>query len=113
MSELSSSQIEDFRADIGDENNAFAIEELQRLYTRANGNYDAAVVLAIEQLLAGSAKFNDYTEGQSKEEISQIFEHLQSLLAVKLERLSGTKSKLRFVRLKGGTYRKAEKPYNA
>jgi hypothetical protein len=79
---------DDFRADIGDANEAFGDEEIDKLETRATNRwgadvaYEGARVLALQQLLASSAKFNDYTSNESSEKKSQIFKNLQELLKV-------------------------------
>jgi len=110
---LTAEQIADFRNDIADQNEAFAEEEIQRLYQRA-GSYDAVVVLAIEQLLAGVAKFNDYSMGMSEEESHQAFNNLQDLLEIKRERAQSNqrKSSVRLVRL-GRAKRRGDRPYHA
>ncbi len=78
---LSSDQISDFRADIGDQLSpyAFTDTELQRLYTRKDENYDRALLLAIDQLLANAAKLYDYTAGYTRMSRDQVFNHLMDL----------------------------------
>ena len=113
MAALTSKQLKDMRGDVGisETPEVFGDEELNRLYERAANNYEAAVVLALEQLIADAAKFHDYTANATKEEASQIFEHLKEVWNMKKARLAGTKSKFRLVKLKGGTARRMEKPY--
>ena len=111
MASLSVEQVEDFRIDIGDENHAFGDGELNRFYSRANGNYDKAVVLAIEALLASAAKLNDYTANASSEDEGQIFQNLKELLEIKRAAYKSSKSPMRLVRLKSGQYVKRDKPY--
>lgn len=79
---LSVTQITDFRADIGDQTSpyAFTDDELDRLYTRADGSYNGAIILALEQLLANAVKFYNYTAGFTKAEQSDVFDHLEKLL---------------------------------
>jgi hypothetical protein len=81
MASLSSAQRTDLRADIGDDGTVFTNDELDRLYTRAESNYDLAVVLALRQLLANAAKLHDYRLAQSMENMSQVFGHLKHVLA--------------------------------
>lgn len=93
MATLTDDQCADLRADIGDAgtNQAFSNPELDRLYTRAladDGGYDLAVVYALRQLLADQAKFTDYTAGETSESRSQVFKHLERLLA-RWERIAG------------------------
>lgn len=110
---LTTEQIADFRNDIADQNEAFSEEEIQRLYQRA-GSYDATIVLAIEQLLAGVSKFNDYSMGMSEEDTNQAFANLHELLAIKRgrEKNNKRKSSVRLVRL-SRSRRRSDKPYNA
>lgn len=79
---LDADQLTDFRGDIGDTNSVFSDAELQRLYARASDDYNTAVVGAIDQLIASASKFADYTQNQSQEKKSQIFEHLLKLRAI-------------------------------
>lgn len=83
MAELTATQRADLQGDldIGSAEAIFTNDELDRLYTRADEDYDATVVLAIRQLLMHAAKFADYTAGQTSEKKAQVFEHLGRLLA--------------------------------
>ncbi len=83
MTDLSADQLADLQADlgIGDSEGVFTDAALSRLYTRADGDYNLTVTLAIRQLLMNAVRFNDYTSGQSQEKKSQIFDHLKTLLA--------------------------------
>jgi hypothetical protein len=85
---LTAAQITDFREDIADTNSAFSDAQLQRLYNRADGDYQKAVVLALRQLWMNAAKFNDYTAGESVERKNQIFDNLERTLA-KWEGIAG------------------------
>ncbi len=78
---LTAEQLSDFRADIGDDGTVFADAELNRLYERASSDYDQAIVLALRQLLASAAKLHDYQIAHAMERKSQVFDHLQKLLA--------------------------------
>lgn len=76
---------DDFRADIGDVNEAFSEPEIDQLETRATAKYGADVayegarVLAINQLLANAAKLSDYTANDSSDKKSQVFKQLNEL----------------------------------
>ncbi len=85
---LSDDQITDLRADLGIQSAGavFTDAELDRLYTRADGDYDLAVVYAIDQLLMDAAKFNDYTAGSSSEKKSQVFAQLKDVRTLWAER---------------------------
>lgn len=108
---LSIVQLEDFRADIGDTATtpAFTDPELQRLYVRAGENYNRAVLLAIEQLIANAAKFNDYTQNESQEKKSQIFDHLLRLRAMWEDKVN-TKKQVGIVGLKSIPPKCKDKP---
>lgn len=78
---LTAEQLSDFRADIGDDGSVFTEDELNRLYERASSDYDQAIVLALRQLLASAVKLHDYQIAHAMERKSQVFDHLQKLLA--------------------------------
>lgn len=79
---------DDFRADIGDVNEAFEDADIDQLETRAlarygaDAGYEGARVLAVQQLIANAAKFSDYTANESSEKKSQIFKNLKDLLDI-------------------------------
>lgn len=79
---LTAEELQDFRDDIADVNGVFSDVEIQRLYTRAGESYNKAVVRAIDQLIANSAKLSDYTQNQSQEKRSQVFDHLLKLRSI-------------------------------
>ncbi len=57
---------------------AFTDTELNLLYTDAGAdNFALAIALGFDVLVAGGAKFNDFTAGQTSEKKSQITEHLK------------------------------------
>jgi len=79
---LTTAQRADIQADLGIDSGetVFTNDELDRLYTRADSDYNGAVYLAWRQLMADAAKFNDYTAGQTEEKKSQIFEHIKAMV---------------------------------
>ena len=83
MSTLTDDQLSDFQRDLGivQDDTIFSDSELNRLFTRAEGDYDLAVCYAIDQLMMDAAKFNDYSAGSSRESKSQVFDHLQKMRA--------------------------------
>ena len=83
MTTLTADQLADMQADLGvsADESVFTDVDLNRLYTRADGDYSTAVVLAIRQLTMNAAKLNDYTAGETSEKKSQIFTNLQTMLA--------------------------------
>lgn len=74
-----------FRADIGDENEAFSEPEIDALEQRAikrwsaDVAYEGARVLAVNQLMANNSKRADYTANDSSEKASQVFKNLKML----------------------------------
>lgn len=80
---LTTEELLDLRADLGDNGTAraFTDDELERLFVRANERYAVAMVLALNQLLASAAKLNDYTQNETQEKKSQVFEQLVKLRA--------------------------------
>ena len=76
---------DDFRADIGDVNNAFEDADIDTLETRsiakygADAAYEGARIMAINQLIANAAKFSDYTANESSQKKSQVFNNLLKL----------------------------------
>jgi hypothetical protein len=87
---LTAEQLTDLRADIADEgaSPAFSDTELNRLYNRAEGDYNRTVVYALRQLLASHAKLHDYAAGQSQESLQQVYAHVRDLLSY-WERIAG------------------------
>jgi hypothetical protein len=76
---LTTQQLDDFRADMDlPSDGVFTDTELQRLYNRAEGNYEYAVALAWRQLRANATKYADYKAGQSGESLSQIYAHISA-----------------------------------
>ncbi len=58
----------------------FTDAELNRFYNRANGVYYKTVVLALRVLLVSSAKWANYTLGQSQEDRGERFQQVQATL---------------------------------
>ncbi len=75
------------RADIGANETSLPDLEAEALFVEAGESYSGAGltattrVLALRRLLASSAKLASYTQNASREELSDIFKHLQQLLA--------------------------------
>jgi hypothetical protein len=80
MATLSSAQLLDIRADLGDDGTVFTDTELHRLYTRASSDYNTTVVLGLRQMLVNAAKLHDYRIAQSAESKSQIYKQLKDML---------------------------------
>lgn len=56
-------------------------EEAAETYSDADAIKAYTRVLGIQRLLANAAKLTDYTQNQSQEKQSQVFDHLKSLLS--------------------------------
>lgn len=110
---LTSDQLTDFRADIGDNNvpPAFNDPELQRLYVRAGNSYNKAVLLAFDQLIASATKFNDYTQNASTEKKQQIFENLRKARADWKANYVQQANQVRIVGMRSVPPRTKEQPY--
>lgn len=76
------------RADIGATVTSLPDDDADDIFTEAGEEYTDASsikaytrVLAIQRLFASAAKLADYTQNQSQEKQSQVFDHLKTLLA--------------------------------
>lgn len=66
---------------IGTDESVFTNDELDDLYTLAEDNREAALLLVLRSLLADAAKLHDYRIAQSAESLSQVYKQLSDLLA--------------------------------
>jgi hypothetical protein len=76
-----------FWSDTGTTVTVFTADEVDAIFVEAGETYtDAAAigaytrVIGLRRLLASSAKLTDYTQNQSAEKQSQVFDHLRALL---------------------------------
>ena len=101
MSVLTADQRADFQADIGisDDESVFTNDELDRLFTRADGVYEVAVYYGYRQLLADANKLFDYSNGMTKVSKSQIRAHLSEALAFWKGEAASTGGQVRLVGL--------------
>ena len=58
---------------------AYTDQEIQDLIDET-GNTDSATVAILEELTADTARFYDYTQGETTNKRSQVFDHLMKLL---------------------------------
>lgn len=79
---LSADQLTDMQGDLGitADGTVFTDAELQRLYARTEEDYAGAVFLGWRQLMADTAKFFNYTAGQSKVERAAVFDHVKAMV---------------------------------
>lgn len=82
MSTLTTDQRTDMQGDLGitTDQTVFTNDELDRLYTRADSDYNLAVYMGYRQLLADSAKFFKYTAGHTEMNKQQVFEHVKAMV---------------------------------
>lgn len=88
---LTSEQLADMQADlgIGADEKVFTDAELNRLFARSSSDFNLAVAIGFRQLMADTAKFNDYTAGQSSEKKSQVFDHVKAMYELWLREAGG------------------------
>ena len=88
---LTAEQISDMRADLGDQVIPYAFEdlELDRLYTRNESDWNTTLIMAIDQLLMGTAKFYNYAAGYTRQDEGQVFDHLLKMRDVFASRSNG------------------------
>jgi hypothetical protein len=79
---LTADQLADMQGDLGitTDGTVFTDPELNRLFTRAEEDYNTAVYLAWRQLLGDSAKFFNYTAGHTRIEREKVFEHVKAMV---------------------------------
>ena len=83
-----------FRADIGDENEAFSNSDIDTLETAAieaygaDVAYEGARLIAVTRLMMNVAKFADYTQNDSSEKKSQKFSNLSKMRTIYKDELS-------------------------
>lgn len=79
---LSADQLTDLQGDLDllDDESVFTDEQLNRYFTRAEGDYAVTKVLAGRRLLASLAKKYNYTVGQTSHQKQQLFANGEKLL---------------------------------
>jgi hypothetical protein len=101
MAALTSDERSDLQGDLGISANqtVFTDNELDRLYTRADGDYGLTVYYAYRQLLADANKFFDYTAGMTSVRKSQVRDHIKDMLTFWKDEARGSASQVRMVGL--------------
>ena len=90
MATLTSDQLSDLRGDIGDgSENAFTDDELNRLFTRADSDYETTVILALWQILISTAKFRDFVVGFTRDEAATIFQNMKAAYEMRRQLYAG------------------------
>lgn len=79
---LTADQLADLQGDLGisTDQAVFTDAELNRLFTRAEEDYNTAVYLAYRQLLADATKLFNYTSGQTRIEREKMFDHVKAMV---------------------------------
>jgi hypothetical protein len=79
---------ERLRKDIGADENSLTNTDADEIFTEAGEEYAAAGqikaatrVIAIKRLMANAAKLTTYRQNESTENLSDVFKHLEKLLA--------------------------------
>lgn len=81
---LTAAQRADMQGDLGvsADETVFTDAELERLFERAEGDYNTAVYFGYRQLLAQANKFHNYTVGMTRVERNQMRENLRDSMQV-------------------------------
>jgi len=99
MATLTATQRADMQGDLGisTDEAVFTNDELDRLYTRADSDYNLAVYYAYRQLLAQANKFHDYTSGMTKIQRQQMRENIKDSMDFWQEEARTTANQVRIV----------------
>jgi len=91
---------------------AFSDPELDEIWVEAGENMNRAIYICFEELLNSAIKFTDYTQNQSTERRSQIFDHIaKEVLPYWKNKVETEKSSLRILGMKVRPPRRVERPY--
>lgn len=80
---LTADQLADLQADLGisDDEAVFTDAELERLFARAEEDYNTAVYLAWRQVLGGAVNWIDYKVAQTSISRDQAWKHVKEMVA--------------------------------
>ena len=80
---LTIDQLGDLQGDLGidDSECVFTNYELNRLYERANSDFNTAVYLGWRQIMADAAKFFSYSTWQTRVDKDKVFDHVAEMVA--------------------------------
>jgi len=112
---LTTDQLADFQADLGvdDSEAVFTDVELNRLFDRAESDYNTAVFLAWRQLLAAATKYIDYRVAQTEEKRAQVFAHIQKMVVFWAEESRTAANQMKIVGMADVPTRRKEEPAQA
>lgn len=80
MTTITVSELTRLRQKIGRQGAGFSDPNLDAIWVEAGANMTKAIFLCLEELMIDAARFNDYTQNESQEKRSQIFDHLANKL---------------------------------
>lgn len=95
---------------IGTDESVFTDDQLSRLYTRASGDYDATMVLALRRLTQNATKLHDYAVATASESVSQVYDHLKERLEYYESRVSRATKQVKMVGLRSVPPRWKDEP---
>lgn len=80
---LTAEQLADMQGDLGisDDELVFTDDELNRLFERADSDYNTAVYLAWRQIVGGAVNWIDYRVAQTSLSRDQAWQHAMAMLA--------------------------------
>jgi len=105
------------RAKLGNGGRGFSTPDLDRIWVEAEERMSTALWIAFEELMNDAARFNDYTQNDTQEKRSQVFDHIANKLVPywkakseeEVDAASNTKA-VRILGLKVVPPRKVERP---
>ncbi len=81
MTTITTEELTTLRRKINDKSSrAFSDSELDSIWVEANEVLSTAIFLCIEELTISASRFNDYTQNETTEKRSQVFDHLMNKL---------------------------------
>ncbi len=93
----------DIQGDLGidTEETVFTDDELDRLYARADSDYNLAVYYGYRQLLASANKFHDYTAGMTKVQRKQMRDNIRDSMDFWKEEARTASNQVKMIGLTG------------
>lgn len=76
MTTLTAQEEITLRRKIGNNGAGFSTPDLDSIWVEAEGNMNRAIFICFEELMNNAARFTDYTQNDTQEKRSQIFDHI-------------------------------------
>jgi hypothetical protein len=117
MTTITAEELVTLRRKINDKGQqAFSDPELDEIWVEAGESMSKAIFLCLEEITIDAARFNDYTQNETTEKRSQVFDHLMSKLlpywkAKAEEETNSTATVSRIVGTRVVPRRAVERPY--